>query len=72
MWYNKNKVRYYVENFITKPMQLERVKPELKRRSYEFPKFVCACHKINWVINSSMGFILKQCYQVIDNINKKL
>ena len=48
------------------------VKLELERRSYGFPKFVCACYKINWVINSSMGFMLKQCYQAVDNINTKL
>jgi hypothetical protein len=30
------------------------------------------CYKINWVINSSMVVMLKQCYQVIENINTKL
>jgi hypothetical protein len=53
-------------------MQLEQIKSELKRRSYEFPKFVCACYKINWVINSIIDFMLKQCYQVVGNINTKL
>ena len=33
---------------------------------------VCACYKINWVINSNIDFMLKQCYQVVGNINKKL
>jgi hypothetical protein len=40
--------------------------------SYEFPKILCVCYKINRVINSSIGFMLKQCYQVVGNINTKL
>jgi hypothetical protein len=59
--------KYLYETNTTRTSQIR-----LKRRSYEFPKFVCACNKINWVINSSMGFMLKQCYQVIDNIIIKL
>jgi hypothetical protein len=51
---------------------IEWIESELKWISYNFLKFVYACYEINWVINSSMIFMLKQCYQVIDNINTKL
>jgi hypothetical protein len=56
----------------TKLTQLERVRLELKWRGYGFPKSVCVCYKINWVINFIVVFMLKQCYQVIENINTKL
>jgi hypothetical protein len=36
-----------IVNIYTRLMQLERIKSELKRRSYEFPKIVCVCYKIN-------------------------
>jgi hypothetical protein len=34
--------------------------------------WISEVYKINWVIHSSLGFMLKQWYQVVDNINTKL
>jgi hypothetical protein len=43
----RNKVRYYVENIITKPTQLERTKTELDRKSYGFSKFIESLYTLN-------------------------
>jgi hypothetical protein len=40
MCYDKNKCCYCVDNVITKLTQLKHSKLELKRRSYEFCKFI--------------------------------
>jgi hypothetical protein len=37
--------------------QLERVKSELKRRSYEFPKVLCVWYKIKYDINFNVAFM---------------
>jgi hypothetical protein len=39
--------------------QLERIKSDLKRRSYEFPKVLCIQYKINQEINFNTIFMLK-------------
>jgi hypothetical protein len=40
--------------------------------SYDFPKVLCVWYKNNQVINFNLGFMLKQSYQVINNIITKL
>ena len=45
--------------------QLERIKSDLKRRSYEFPKVLCIQYKINQEINFNTIFMLNQRYYVI-------
>jgi hypothetical protein len=47
--------------------QLERIKSELKRRSYEFPKVLCIQYKINQEINFNTVFMLNQRCNVINN-----
>ena len=57
----QNKVRYCVENFITKPTQLERTKTELDRKSYGFSKFIESLYTLNqfpdfyFVISNEFG-----------------
>jgi hypothetical protein len=41
-------------------MQLERVKSELKRRSYEIIKILCVLYKIKYDINFNVTFMSKQ------------
>jgi hypothetical protein len=40
--------------------------------SYDFPNILCFWYKNNQVINFNLGFMLKQSYQVINNIVTKL
>jgi hypothetical protein len=42
--------------------QLERIKSELKRRSYDFLKILCVLYKIKWDINVNVIFMSKQWY----------
>jgi hypothetical protein len=57
----QNKVLYCVENFITKPTQLERTKTELDRKSYGFSKFIESLYTLNqfpdfyFVISNEFG-----------------
>jgi hypothetical protein len=51
----------------TRLTQLERIKSELKRRSYDFLKILCVLYKIKWDINFNVTFMSKQWYYVINN-----
>jgi hypothetical protein len=42
--------------------QLEWIKSELKRRSYDFLKILCVLYKIKWDINFNVTFMSKQWY----------
>jgi hypothetical protein len=48
-------------------MQLERIKSELKRRSYEFLKILCVLYKIKYDMNFNVTFMSKQRYYMINN-----
>jgi hypothetical protein len=46
--------------------QLERIKSELKRRSYDFLKILCVLYKIKWDVNFNVTFMSKTV--VLDDI----
>jgi hypothetical protein len=50
----------------------ESLNSELQITSYDFPKVLCVWYKNNQAINFNPGFMLKQCDQVINNINTQL
>jgi hypothetical protein len=52
---NNNEIRV-----ATRLTQLERIKSELKRRSYDFLKILCVLYKIKWDINFDLTFMSKQ------------
>jgi hypothetical protein len=52
--------------------QLERIKSELKRRSYDFLKILCVLYKIKWDINFNVIFMSKQWYKSRNNNVTKL
>jgi hypothetical protein len=49
-------------------MQLERIKSELEIVRYEFPKVLCAWHKINQEINFINVFMSKQRHKVVGGL----
>jgi hypothetical protein len=62
-----NQCCYCVVNIYTRLMQLERIKSELKRRSYEFLKILCVLYKIKYDMNFNVTFMSKQRYYMINN-----
>ena len=60
-----SKQMYYVINnnnlhVATRLTELERIKSELKQRSYDFMKIICVLYKIKWDINFDATFMSKQ------------
>jgi hypothetical protein len=47
-------------NIIMRLMQLEWIKKELQRRSYDFLKILFVLYKIKWDINFDVTFMSKQ------------
>ena len=57
---------------VTRPHEQESLNSELRFSSYDFPKLLSAQYRINQVDNFNLYFIVKQSYQVINNIKTKL
>jgi hypothetical protein len=64
---HNNILRIVTRSYVQKSLNLE-----LRITSYDFLKSLCVWYRNNYVINFNLGFMIKQSYQVINNINIKL